>query len=212
MQFSRPLRRARPRADRRRDFDRTDSGLVEDAQEWVTVISNIVAGRPSRRRSGSDVEELYLAHRHELQRRCRLDASVCSTCIEVPEGPWRHLVLRHGGRRLRGVARGAPPRLSHCITLCCKHDSTRNRCRRAARRLPSRSYTPGGEEPGAVHPLIRTHPETGRKSLSSAAGRNAHIVGPAPSPESQALLDELWARGRPVGVYLDPEPGRPATW
>jgi len=53
------------------------------------------------------------------------------------------------------------------------------------------SYAPE-DQPGAVHPLVRTHPETGRRSLFLGRRRNAHVMG-LPQAESQALLDALWA-------------------
>jgi taurine dioxygenase len=45
--------------------------------------------------------------------------------------------------------------------------------------------------PGAVHPLICTHPDTGRQMLYLGRRRNAYLVGLELS-ESEALLDELW--------------------
>jgi taurine dioxygenase len=47
------------------------------------------------------------------------------------------------------------------------------------------------EAPGAHHPLVRTHPRTGRKALYLGRRRNAYIVGLG-LEESEALLDELW--------------------
>ena len=46
--------------------------------------------------------------------------------------------------------------------------------------------------PGAQHPLVRTHPETSRKSLFLGRRRNSYVVG-LELAESEALLDELWA-------------------
>ena len=44
---------------------------------------------------------------------------------------------------------------------------------------------------GAVHPMIRTHPENGRQSLFLGRRRNAYIEGLDVS-DSEALLDALW--------------------
>jgi len=46
--------------------------------------------------------------------------------------------------------------------------------------------------PGSVHPLVRTHPETGRDCLYLGRRARAHVVG-LDVAESEALLDELWA-------------------
>ena len=46
--------------------------------------------------------------------------------------------------------------------------------------------------PGAHQPMVRTHPETGRKALFLGRRINAYVIG-LPVAESEALLDELWA-------------------
>jgi taurine dioxygenase len=45
--------------------------------------------------------------------------------------------------------------------------------------------------PGAVHPLVCTHPDTGRRMLYLGRRRNAYLTG-LELPESEALLDQLW--------------------
>jgi taurine dioxygenase len=45
--------------------------------------------------------------------------------------------------------------------------------------------------PGAVHPLVCTHPDTGRQMLYLGRRRNAYLMG-LELAESEALLDELW--------------------
>jgi taurine dioxygenase len=45
--------------------------------------------------------------------------------------------------------------------------------------------------PGAVHPLVCTHPDSKRRCLYLGRRRNAYIVG-LDLAESEALLDELW--------------------
>jgi taurine dioxygenase len=45
---------------------------------------------------------------------------------------------------------------------------------------------------GQVHPLVCTHPESGRRALYLGRRRNAYILG-LPLAESEALLDEIWS-------------------
>ncbi|MEE4302321.1 MAG: TauD/TfdA family dioxygenase [Pseudomonadales bacterium] len=47
------------------------------------------------------------------------------------------------------------------------------------------------EAPGAVHPIVQTHPESGRRCLYLGRREWACVVG-LPLEESEALLDELW--------------------
>jgi taurine dioxygenase len=46
--------------------------------------------------------------------------------------------------------------------------------------------------PGAVHPLVCTHPESGRRCLYLGRRRNAYLIG-LDLAESERLLDALWA-------------------
>ena len=45
--------------------------------------------------------------------------------------------------------------------------------------------------PTVTHPVVRTHPETGRRGLLVNEGHTTHIVG-LPADESETLLQELW--------------------
>lgn len=48
------------------------------------------------------------------------------------------------------------------------------------------------QTPGARHPLVRTHPVTGRRALFLGRRQNQYILGLSVE-DSDALLDELWA-------------------
>ena len=148
----------------------------------VTVISNIVVdGQPIGGLGAGEAEW----HTDMSYNDVPPDASVLYG-IEVPEG--------HGNTwfcDMEAVLAALPAAMRDRVAgLSCKHDSTRNSAGelRAGFR---ESYAPE-DQPGAVHPLVRTHPETGRKSLFLGRRRNAHVIG-LPHAEGQALLDELWA-------------------
>jgi len=72
----------------------------------------------------------------------------------------------------------------------CKHDSSRNSV--GDLRKGFQDVTDPREAPGAVHPIVRTHPATRRNALFLGRRRNAFIVG-LPLAESEDLLNRLWA-------------------
>lgn len=76
------------------------------------------------------------------------------------------------------------------IGKSCKHDSSRNSV--GDLRKGFKEVTDPRAAPGAVHPLIRTHPATRRNALFLGRRRNAYIVG-LPLDESEELLNCLWA-------------------
>ena len=47
------------------------------------------------------------------------------------------------------------------------------------------------EAPGAVHPMVRQHPENGTEALFLGRRQDAYVEG-LPLAESEALLDEVW--------------------
>jgi len=79
---------------------------------------------------------------------------------------------------------------SRIQALSCKHDATRNSSGQLRKGFEQR-YS-NAERPGAIHPLVVRHPETGRSSLYLGRRPNAWIVGLSDA-DSDALLDELWA-------------------
>ena len=72
----------------------------------------------------------------------------------------------------------------------CRHDSTYNSAGELRRGFAE--VTDPRQAPGADHPIVRTHPVTGRKALFLGRRRNAYIQG-LDLADSEALLDALWA-------------------
>ena len=89
-----------------------------------------------------------------------------------------------------GIYEALPERLKARIAgLKIKHDGTYN-----SGGYVRQGVTPTDDprtSPGAVHPLVCTHPNTGRRMLYLGRRRNAYLVG-LNLAESEALLDELW--------------------
>jgi alpha-ketoglutarate-dependent taurine dioxygenase len=71
----------------------------------------------------------------------------------------------------------------------CRHDSSRNSAGELRRGMSE--VTDPRTAPGADHPIIRTHPVTGRKALFLGRRRNAYI-NELDLDDSERLLDELW--------------------
>jgi len=72
----------------------------------------------------------------------------------------------------------------------CRHDSSRNSV--GELRKGFKDVTDPREAPGAIHPLVRTHPATRRNALFLGRRRNGYIIG-LPLDESEDLLNRLWA-------------------
>jgi alpha-ketoglutarate-dependent taurine dioxygenase len=84
-----------------------------------------------------------------------------------------------------------PGRLQRRVErLRVKHDGTYN-----SGGYARQGVTPTDDprtSPGALHPLVSVHPETGRRSLYLGRRRHAYIEGLS-LDDSNALLDEIWA-------------------
>src|SRR6266567_154165 len=90
-----------------------------------------------------------------------------------------------------GIYEALPQMLKDRVAgLQIKHDGTYN-----SGGYVRQGVTPTDDpltSPGAVHPLVCTHPDTGRRMLYLGRRRNAYLVG-LKLAESEALLDELWS-------------------
>jgi len=90
-----------------------------------------------------------------------------------------------------GIYEALPQTLKDRIAgLKIKHDGTYN-----SGGYVRQGVTPTDDprtSPGAVHPLVCTHPDTGWRMLYLGRRRNAYLIG-LEFAESEALLDELWS-------------------
>ena len=75
--------------------------------------------------------------------------------------------------------------------LTCKHDSSHNSVGQVRKGF-AEAYDQREDIPGAVHPLVAIHPETGRKVIYLGRRARAYIRE-LPPEESDTLLDELYA-------------------
>jgi taurine dioxygenase len=78
----------------------------------------------------------------------------------------------------------------------CTHDSSRNSA--GELRAGYEEVIDPRKVPGAVHPLVRLHPVTGKPLLYLGRRRNAYVHGLSVE-ESDALLDRLWAHATAPG-------------
>jgi taurine dioxygenase len=72
----------------------------------------------------------------------------------------------------------------------CRHDASRNSAGELRRGFVDAADA--SETIGAEHPIVRTHPVTGRRALFLGRRRNAYVPG-LNLADSEKLLDALWA-------------------
>ncbi len=96
-----------------------------------------------------------------------------------------------GFLNMYAVYESLPPDLKRRVQgLQLKHDGTYNSG--GYLRLGVDAVDDPVNSAGAVHPLVCTHPQSGRRALYLGRRRNAYITG-LPLAESEALLEELWS-------------------
>lgn len=163
-------------------FDRTDSALAPEVRDWVAVISNV-------KRDGKPIGGLGNAelvwHTDMSYNPLPPRASLLYALEVPPDGG------NTGFLNMYLAYETLPADLRQAIDgRTCIHDSSRNSAgelRKGFQTTPDIRQTPG-----AVHPLVRLHPVTGRKALFLGRRPGAYIHGLAVA-DSEALLDALWA-------------------
>lgn len=151
-------------------------------QKYIAVISNVIEnGKPIG--GLGDGEAVW----HADMTYIAAPPAVCSLyALEIPPtgGDTAFLSLNHAFETLPVALRERVQRLQ------LKHDATYNSA--GGLRHGVVEYDDPRHTPGWVHPLVVTHPRSGRKILLLGRRRNASIIG-LPRDESEALLDQLWA-------------------
>ena len=176
------------------ELDRAPIGTVRDAwspEDYVTVISNVlVDGKPLGGLGAYEAEWHTDMSYNELPP----TASVLYALEVPPAGGDTGFCNMY--RAYETLPEALRRRLDG---LTCVHDASRNSAGELRRGFAD--VADPRETPGARHPLVRTHPETGRKARFLGRRRNAYLVG-LPLAESEALLDQLWAHAtRPEFVW-----------
>jgi taurine dioxygenase len=147
----------------------------------ITILSNIVVdGKPTGALGNSELVWHQDMSYNDLPPKASLLYG-----IEVPEEGGETLFYS-----LYKAYETLPEKLAKRIEgLSCKHDATRNSSGEL-RQGYEESYS-NEERPGAVHPFVIRHSDSGRKALYLGRRPNAWIVGLS-DPESDQLLEELW--------------------
>ena len=171
-------------------LDRTDSGLDENARQWVAVISSVKENGKAVGGLGS----YELVWHTDMSYNDLPPRASLLYAVEVPPdgGNTGYLNMYTAYETLPGELKRA------IEGKTCIHDSSRNSAgelRKGFQRTTDVTRTPG-----AVHPLVRTMPRTGRRALYLAS-HAAHIVD-WPVPEGRLLLLDLMAHATlPQFVY-----------
>jgi len=163
-------------------LDRINSGVVPEAVDWVAVIAN--AKKDGKEMGGLGSYELVW-HTDMSYNPLPPRASLLYA-LEVPADGGNT-----GFLNMYAAYETLTPELKRAIEgKTCIHDSSRNSAgelRKGFQRTVDVRHTPG-----AVHPLVRRHPVTGRNALFLGRRPGAYIHG-LEVEESEALLDAIWA-------------------
>ncbi|HZR68622.1 MAG TPA: TauD/TfdA family dioxygenase [Burkholderiales bacterium] len=157
----------------------------------INVISNIVEGGAPIGGLG-DGEAIWHADMTYVE---RPPMGAILHALEVPESGgdtyWANMYLAYDT---------LPDELKHKIEgREAIHDATYNSA--GQMRKGYEEITDPRKAPGAHHPLVSTHPETGRRCLFLGRRRNSYVVG-MDLEESEDLLDALWAHAaKPEFVF-----------
>lgn len=148
---------------------------------YITTISNIV-------RNGQPIGGLgngEAAWHTDMSYIERPPTASLLYAVEVPEtGGDTHFCS------MVGALKALPPELEGRLRgLKAKHDAAHDSVGKLRR--GHHDVDDPRDAPGASHPMVLRHPETGVDALYLGRRQDAYVEG-LPLPESEALLDEVW--------------------
>ncbi len=163
-------------------FDRSNSGVVKEAEDWVAVISSVK--KDGKAIGGLGSYELVW-HTDMSYNDLPPRASLLYALEVPPDGG------NTGFLNMYAAYDTLSDDLKRAIEgKTCIHDSSRNSA--GELRKGFQTTLDPRHTPGAVHPLVRLHPVTGRKALFLGRRPGAYIHG-LPVEESETLLNAVWA-------------------
>ena len=172
------------------DFTRSRPVYLQDAPS-VTIISNVTEdGKPIGEHGDGELNwHTDLAFTDEPSALTMLLARECP-----PTGGNTHFANMYSA--VDRLAPGTRALLEHPggrkAGLTCKHQASHDAQGGARPGYKDIETTDVREMPGPIHPLLRTHPETGRKALFLGRRFGGYVPG-LRLEKSEALLDELWS-------------------
>ncbi|HVC61441.1 MAG TPA: TauD/TfdA family dioxygenase [Acetobacteraceae bacterium] len=157
--------------------------IAPEATEYVSVISNVKIGGKAIGGLGN-----YESHWHtDMSYNDVPPMASALYAIEVPpDGGDTSFANMYAA-----YAALNPATRERIAGLTCIHDASRNSVGELRRGFAD--IADPRQTVGARHPLVRTHPVTGRKCLFLGRRRGAYIPE-LPLEEGEALLDRLWAQ------------------
>jgi taurine dioxygenase len=163
-------------------FDRMDSGVVDEARQWVAVIASIK--KAGKAIGGLGSYELVW-HTDMSYNPLPPRASLLYALEVPPDGG------NTGFLNMYAAYETLPDHLKRAVEgKTCIHDSSRNSAGELRKGFQTTHDVT--KTPGAVHPLVRLHPITERRALFLGRRPGAYIHGLGVE-ESETLLDAIWA-------------------
>ena len=150
---------------------------------YVTVISNVIAnGRPIGGLGNRDAQW----HADISYNPSPAVASILHAWLIPAEGDNTYFCNMYAA--LEGLSAALRERIEGSRL---KYDAGGGHTSVSSLRVGFEEAVNAKEAPGAVHPIIRNHPVTGRQCLYLGRRQDALVIGMA-LDDSKALLDEIW--------------------